>query len=152
MRVQTALQRLPDDLVHVLANRIYRDLPVALRPPLKGPLRPAESRVLLAAAIGIGVLPSHPSDWDPRVVIALWPRTVAHVVAGSLGYATPTLAARIVADARARRPNWCEWIVTVRRPPSGAASHRREHVVRPRRVGRWRDDGDGASPSSVSCS
>jgi hypothetical protein len=85
-------------------------LPVVLRPPPKGPLRPPESRVLLAAAIGIGVLPSYPADWDPRVVMALWPRTVAHVVAGSLGYATPTVAARIVADARARRPNWCEWI------------------------------------------
>ena len=39
-----------------------------------------------------------------------WPRIVAHVIAESLGYATPDLAAKIVADARDGRENWCEWI------------------------------------------
>jgi len=39
-----------------------------------------------------------------------WPRIVAHVIADSLGYATPSLAARIVADATNRSPNHCEWV------------------------------------------
>lgn len=39
-----------------------------------------------------------------------YPRLVAHVIAESLGYATPGLAAAIVADAREGRSNFCEWI------------------------------------------
>ena len=41
-----------------------------------------------------------------------FPRVVAHVIAESLGYATPSLAARIVADAHEGRPNYCEWIAS----------------------------------------
>ncbi len=39
-----------------------------------------------------------------------YPRLVAHIIAESLGYATPTTAARILSDAKHRRENWCEWI------------------------------------------
>ena len=39
-----------------------------------------------------------------------YPRLTAHVIAESLGYATPSRAAAIVRDARERRPNYCEWI------------------------------------------
>jgi len=44
-------------------------------------------------------------------VLRRYPNVVAHVIAESLGYATPSLAAKIVADARDGRQNWCEWIV-----------------------------------------
>jgi hypothetical protein len=37
---------------------------------------------------------------------------VAHVIAESLGYATPDLAAKIVADANLNQPNYCEWIAS----------------------------------------
>ncbi len=110
MKIETAVLRLPEDLLSSMGNDVLFKLPEALRPPVRGPLRPNESRVVIAAAVAVGVLPMHPADWGARVVMALWPRTVAHVVAGSLGYATPTVAALIVADARARRRNWCEWI------------------------------------------
>jgi hypothetical protein len=43
-------------------------------------------------------------------VMLRWPLLVAHVICESLGYATPSCAARIVADAAAKRDNWCEWI------------------------------------------
>jgi len=43
-------------------------------------------------------------------ILRRYPRVVAHVIAESLGYATPSLAARIVADAHQGRPNYCEWI------------------------------------------
>ena len=39
-----------------------------------------------------------------------YPRLTAHVIAESLGYATPSCAARIVKDAREGRKNYCEWI------------------------------------------
>ena len=39
-----------------------------------------------------------------------YPRLVAHIIAESLGYATPTKAALILGDAKHRRENWCEWI------------------------------------------
>jgi hypothetical protein len=39
-----------------------------------------------------------------------YPCITAHVVAESLGYATPSCAARILKDARERRKNYCEWI------------------------------------------
>jgi len=39
-----------------------------------------------------------------------YPRITAHVIAESLGYATPSCAARILKDARERKENYCEWI------------------------------------------
>ena len=39
-----------------------------------------------------------------------YPRTVAHIIAESLGYATPSCAARILKDAKEGQENWCEWI------------------------------------------
>ena len=43
-------------------------------------------------------------------VMRRWPRLTAHLIASSLGYATPTCAARILKDAKEGRENWCEWI------------------------------------------
>ena len=45
-------------------------------------------------------------------VLRRYPRLVAHVIAESLGYATPDLAAKIVADAIQGQPNYCEWIAS----------------------------------------
>lgn len=39
-----------------------------------------------------------------------YPLITAHIISESLGYATPTLAARILKDAREGRENYCEWI------------------------------------------
>jgi len=39
-----------------------------------------------------------------------YPRLTAHVITESLGYATPSSAARILKDAREARKNYCEWI------------------------------------------
>ncbi|HTF57428.1 MAG TPA: hypothetical protein VK661_09370 [Planctomycetota bacterium] len=47
---------------------------------------------------------------DRQEVLRRWPRITAHVIAESLGYAAPGLAAKIVADAACGRPNYCEWI------------------------------------------
>ncbi len=49
-------------------------------------------------------------DRTAEGILKRCPRLVAHVIAESLGYATPSLAARIVADGAHGRPNWCEWI------------------------------------------
>ena len=49
-------------------------------------------------------------DRSAQGILLRCPRLVAHVIAESLGYATPALAAKIVADGAAGRPNWCEWI------------------------------------------
>ncbi len=110
MRIATALLRLPDDVLSDLACSALRLFPPSCRPPLRGPLRPVECRVVVAAAVALALIPAHPADWGGRVVMALWPRSVANVIAGSLGYATPSVASRILSDARARRRNWCEWI------------------------------------------
>ncbi len=45
-------------------------------------------------------------------VIRRYPRIVVNVIAESLGYATPSLAARIVADATEGRANHCEWVAS----------------------------------------
>jgi len=37
-------------------------------------------------------------------------RTCGHIICHSLGYATPSCAARILKDAREGNENWCEWI------------------------------------------
>ena len=39
-----------------------------------------------------------------------YPRITAHIIAESLGYATPSCAARILKDAREGHENYCEWI------------------------------------------
>jgi uncharacterized protein (DUF433 family) len=39
-----------------------------------------------------------------------YPRITAHIIAESLGYATPSCAARILKDAREGKKNYCEWI------------------------------------------
>lgn len=39
-----------------------------------------------------------------------YPLITAHIISESLGYATPTVAAKILKDAREGRENWCEWI------------------------------------------
>jgi hypothetical protein len=39
-----------------------------------------------------------------------YPRITAHIIAESLGYATPSMAARILKDALEGRKNYCEWI------------------------------------------
>ena len=39
-----------------------------------------------------------------------YPRICAHIIAESLGYATPVKAALILKDAAEGNENWCEWI------------------------------------------
>jgi len=39
-----------------------------------------------------------------------YPRITAHIIAESLGYATPSCAAMILKDAREGKENYCEWI------------------------------------------
>ena len=45
-----------------------------------------------------------------RETMKRYPRITAHIIAESLGYATPSRAARILKDAREKRENYCEWI------------------------------------------
>ena len=39
-----------------------------------------------------------------------YPRITSHLIAESMGYATPTNAARIVRDAKYNQKNWSRWI------------------------------------------
>lgn len=39
-----------------------------------------------------------------------YPRICSHIIAESLGYATPLTAALILKDAKEGKPNYCEWI------------------------------------------
>ena len=41
-----------------------------------------------------------------------YPRITAHIIAESLGYATPTRAAQIGLDGLQRKENWCEYVYT----------------------------------------
>lgn len=61
-----------------------------------------------------------------------YPRICAHIIAESLGYATPTVAAIILKDAAEGRENWCEWIYSCydknpRRAVEHAISKRHTH-------------------------
>ncbi len=50
-----------------------------------------------------------------------YPRICAHIIAESLGYAVPSLAARILMNAKEGRENYCEWIdACYRRDPKPA--------------------------------
>ena len=50
------------------------------------------------------------TDESPQNIMRRYPRITAHIIAESLGYATPTTAALILRDAKHVRENWCEWI------------------------------------------
>jgi len=49
-------------------------------------------------------------ELSTREIMKRYPRITAHIIAESLGYATPTCAARILKDAREGNENYCEWI------------------------------------------
>ena len=51
-----------------------------------------------------------PKPETPKQFMQRYPRTTSHIIAESLGYATPTTAARIGLDGMYGRENWCEWI------------------------------------------
>jgi len=51
-----------------------------------------------------------PKQESPHDIIRRYPCLVAHLIAESLGYATPTKAALILSDAKNRKENYCEWI------------------------------------------
>ena len=46
----------------------------------------------------------------PKEIMKKYPLITAHIIAESLGYATPSCAARILKDAREGKKNYCEWI------------------------------------------
>jgi hypothetical protein len=49
------------------------------------------------------------SKMSYEAVIRRFPRLVGHIIAHSLGYATPSCAAGIIRDAKTTGENWCEW-------------------------------------------
>ncbi|MCG3132745.1 MAG: hypothetical protein FLDDKLPJ_03611 [Phycisphaerae bacterium] len=49
---------------------------------------------------------------SPDDYLKRYPRICAHIIAESLGYATPTTAAKILKDAKEGRENGCEWIAS----------------------------------------
>ena len=49
-------------------------------------------------------------DCSTKEIMQRYPRTTAHIIAESLGYATPSCAANILRDARNGKNNYCEWI------------------------------------------
>jgi len=51
-----------------------------------------------------------PKPETSRDFMRRYPRTTAHIISESLGYATPTTAARIGLDGLHGRENWCEWV------------------------------------------
>ena len=52
----------------------------------------------------------NPGPESPREFMKRYPRITAHIIAESLGYATPSAAAIIGLDGMNRRKNYCEWV------------------------------------------
>jgi len=50
------------------------------------------------------------AELSVRETMERYPGITAHIIAESLGYATPSRAAGILKDAREGRENYCEWI------------------------------------------
>jgi hypothetical protein len=49
-------------------------------------------------------------ELSPEETMKRYPCLTAHIIAESLGYATPSCAARILKDAREGKKNYCEWV------------------------------------------
>lgn len=82
----------------VVRARLKHSLEICSKDELLG-LSDREYRALDQASI-----PTR-EDW-----VRAYPRIIAHIICESLGYATPDVAAVILADAHYGQPNWCEWI------------------------------------------
>jgi hypothetical protein len=68
----------------------------------------------------------------PADYMHAYPRLTAHLICYSLGYCTPTSAARILMNAHHGEPNYCEWIAScysgdARRAVQGAIHSRHTH-------------------------
>lgn len=61
-----------------------------------------------------------PKPETPGEFMLRYPRTTSHIIAESLGYATPTTAARIGLDGLYQRPNYCEWMASCYRGDASA--------------------------------
>lgn len=70
----------------------------------------ATSRHRTLQSDGGGKIRSERKPLSTDKVMRHYPRLTAHVIAESLGYATPAYAARILKDAREGRENYCELI------------------------------------------
>jgi len=51
-------------------------------------------------------------EHSTKEIMQRYPRITAHIIAESLGYATPSRAARILKDAKEGKENYCEWIAS----------------------------------------
>jgi len=90
----------------------------------------------------------------PDEFMRRYPRVTAHIIAESLGYATPSRAARIGLDGMEGRENWCEWLDAcyggnarecLRRSITGRHYHKgymAEYRLARRLVDRCLEDGD----------
>ena len=63
------------------------------------------------SSVACGDFAAH-KDLAATDVMRRFPRIVAHIIAESLGYATPTCAARILLNAIQNEENGCEWVYT----------------------------------------
>ena len=71
-------------------------------------------------------------DYSTNEIMAKYPCITAHIISESLGYATPTCAARILKDAKEGNENFCEWIYSCynrdpRRAVQDAIRNRHHH-------------------------
>lgn len=57
-----------------------------------------------------GSIEARKRELSVEETIRHFPRITVHIIAESLGYATPSCAAHILKDAREGRKNYCEWI------------------------------------------
>jgi len=71
----------------------------------------------------------------PSENLQRYPRLCSHIIAESLGYATPLVAATILQDARLKRENWSEWIYSrYSRDAGKAVAVRMASTCRPSRA------------------
>jgi len=53
---------------------------------------------------------SEEEDYSTKEIMKKYPRITAHIIAESLGYASPSCAAAILRDSIQGKSNYCEWI------------------------------------------
>jgi len=71
-------------------------------------------------------------DLSIKDVMKKYPRITAHIIAESLGYATPSCSAAILRDAIQGKENYCEWIYSCynadpKKAVQNAIKHRHHH-------------------------
>jgi hypothetical protein len=92
------------DVVNTETGTIYTDTPISISDAK------LLQRSFVKANMEVYIMKSENQTLSEAEILSRFPLIVSHIICHSLGYATPSCAARILHNAIYGKRDWCEWI------------------------------------------